>query len=416
VTKFHAAESGAMELWSDEAMRKPAEQIIKLMGKRILLLLLLSFYFYLLSYSSPVRVRLFTEKDPSHIFFKVISGKYSLICPGIRTSELIKGDEIIISRYKDFIAVKISGMAAFSADSVILESSSENPRFLLGTGEGGWASGTYSGGLICYPDLSGLVVVNICEIEDYIAGVVRAEGGRGKNIEFFKTQAVIARTYTYKYFGKHIPDRYNLCDDTHCQSFSGITTDSVIRQAVRETKDMVIVTSDSTLIISAFHSNCGGETSPSEYVWLSPQTYLVKIGDPFCVSSRNASWEKMISLKSWLAVLRKNNYSGSGDDGLLFAFSQPSRTADYKIEGFQMPLRTLRDELGLKSTWFSVIPQDDSLYIRGKGYGHGIGLCQEGAMVMATKGSGFEEIIRFYYPGVMVTDVRYAKKKPETIK
>jgi stage II sporulation protein D len=380
------------------------------MKKRLCLQLLLLFYFCLLSYPASVRVRLFTENDPSYVFLKVLSGNYSLVCKGIHNSELNQGDEIIISRYKNFIAVKVKDIPAFLADSVILECSSEDSRFSLLSGRN---SGTYSGGLTCYPDLSGLVIVNTCDIEDYIAGVVRAEGGRGKNTEFFKTQAVIARTYTYKYFDKHITDRYNLCDDTHCQVFSGITADSAIRQAVRATKDLVIVTSDSTLIISAFHSNCGGETSPSEFVWLSPQPYLIKIPDPFCVSSRNAYWEKIVSLKSWLSVMKKNNYTGPEDNSSLFSFSQPTRVADYKIEGFRMPLRTLRDELGLKSTWFSVIPQDDSLYIRGKGYGHGIGLCQEGAMVMASKGSVFEEIIRFYYPGVLVTDIRFVKKKPE---
>jgi stage II sporulation protein D len=378
------------------------------MKHRFLLLFLLSFSFCLLSFSSSVRVRLFTEKDPSYVFFKVLSGKYLLVCQGIDNSELNKGDEIIISRYKSFIAVKVRGIPAFSSDSVVIESSSEDSRFSLLT-EG--LSGTYSGGLTCYPDLSDLVIVNICDIEDYLAGVVRAEGGRGKNAEFFKTQAVIARTYTYKNIERHAADRFNLCDDTHCQAYSGFVADSAIRKAVRATRDMVIVTSDSSLIISAFHSNCGGETSPSEFVWLSPQPYLIKIADPFCVSSRNASWEKIISLKSWLGVMEKNNYSGPENNSLLFAFSQPSRSADYKIEGFTMPLRKLRDELGLKSTWFSVIPQDDSLYIRGKGYGHGIGLCQEGAMVMASQGSGFEEIIRFYYPGVMVADIRFAKKK-----
>jgi len=394
----------------------PLKSLSRFGGRaRGMLILLLSFSFTyaepaeacLLSFSSTVRVRLFTEKDPPHVFFKVTSGNYRLICRGIKTSDLNKGDEIIISRYKDFIAVKVSGLPAFSADSVDLENSTEDSRFSLSTGK---LSGNYSGRMTCYPDLSGIVIVNTCDIEDYIAGVVMAEGGRGKNIEFFKTQAVIARTYTYKYSEKHVSDRFNLCDDTHCQAFSGITTDPVIARAVDETKDMVIIAPDSTLIISAFHSNCGGETSPSEFVWLSPQPYLIKVADPFCITSRNALWEMTISLKSWIAVLKKNNYSGPPDNSSLFAFSQPVRSADYKIEGFTMPLRTIRDELGLKSTWFSVIPQDDSLYIRGKGYGHGVGLCQEGAMVMASEGSGFEEIIRFYYPGVKVIGIRFAKK------
>jgi stage II sporulation protein D len=377
------------------------------MKKKILLLILLSVNFYLLSYPASVRVRVFTERDPSNIFFRVVSGKYSLICPGIRTAELVTGDEIIISRYKDFIAIKLSGMPAFSADSVTIESSSDDPLFSIRTGS---LAGTYPGTLTCYPDLSGLVIINECDIEKYLEGVVRAEGGRGKNAEYFKTQAVIARTYTYKNLNRHTADRYNLCDGTHCQAFAGIDSDSVISRAVKETRDIVIATSDSTLIISAFHSNCGGETSPSEYVWLSPQPYLVKIADPFCVKSRNASWETMVSTGKWLEILRKNNYTGEADNTSLYAFSQPDRTSDYITGEFTIPLRVLRDELNLKSTWFSVIPQGDSLYLRGRGYGHGVGLCQEGAMVMASGGSDYGEIIRFYYPGVILTDIRYAKK------
>ena len=377
---------------------------------RLFLTILLSFSFYLLSYPATVRVRLLTEEDPSYVFFRVISGKYSLKCPGIESTDLDTGEEILISRYKNFIAIKISGITAFSADSAIFESISENSRFFLRTGAGGGVSGTYSGGMTCYPDLSGLVIVNVCDIEEYIAGVVMAEGGRGKNIEYCKTQAVIARTYAYKYFEKHVSDRYNLCDDTHCQAFSGIVSDSVISRAVRETKDKVIVTPDSLLIIAAFHSNCGGETSPSEYVWLSPQPYLVRVSDPFCVRSRNSSWETTVSMGEWLEILRKNNYTGAADNSSQFSFSQPHRTAEYKIGEFSMPLSILRDKLGLKSAWFSVIPQNDSLYIRGKGYGHGVGLCQEGAMVMAVEGSEFDEIVRFYYPGVLITDIRFARK------
>jgi peptidoglycan hydrolase-like amidase len=78
----------------------------------------------------------------------------------------------------------------------------------------------YSGDLLCFPDLGTLVFINISDVEKYIAGVVMAEGGAGKNLEYFKTQAIIARTYMYKYFDKHSSDKYNVCDNTHCQAYS----------------------------------------------------------------------------------------------------------------------------------------------------------------------------------------------------
>ena len=96
----------------------------------------------------------------------------------------------------------------------------------------------------------------------------------------------------YKYFDKHLSDRYNVCDNTHCQAFNGLSGDSVINRAAMETRGQVILDRDSILIISAFHSNCGGETSAPEDVWLTSQPYLKRVADPYCLTSRNASWEK----------------------------------------------------------------------------------------------------------------------------
>ena len=91
-------------------------------------------------------------------------------------------------------------------------------------------------------------MINICDVERYIAGVVKAEGGSGKNNEYFKTQAVIARTYMYRYIDKHLSDGYNVCDNTHCQAFNGSSTRFIINRAAMETKGLVILDQDSTLL------------------------------------------------------------------------------------------------------------------------------------------------------------------------
>ena len=167
----------------------------------------------------------------------------------------------------------------------------------------------YSGDLQCKPDLGTLLLINTCDIEAYVAGVVKAEGGLGKNPEYIRTQAIIARTYMYRYFDKHIADGYNMCDNTHCQAFNGMTSDSTINSAVLSTEGLVILGSDSTLIISAFHSNCGGETSPSENVWLTGQPYLKKVRDTHCLSSRNARWQKSFSISDWIGYLKNSGLS-----------------------------------------------------------------------------------------------------------
>jgi stage II sporulation protein D len=257
-----------------------------------------------------------------------------------------------------------------------------------------------------------LVFINICDIEKYISGVVMAEGGAGRNLEYFKTQAIIARTYMYKYFDKHKSDKYNVCDNTHCQAFNGLSSDTLLNEAALETKGIVILDKDSTLIISAFSSNCGGETASSEDVWLLKQPYLKGVADPYCHFSKNAAWQKSFSVAEWLNYLKKSGYTKEAEDLSVFNFLQKSRLVDYESGSFRMPLRTMRTDLDLRSTFFSVFATGDSIILKGRGYGHGVGLCQEGAMVMASKGFTYSEIINFYYTGVILSDIKNAVALP----
>jgi stage II sporulation protein D len=266
----------------------------------------------------------------------------------------------------------------------------------------------YSGDLQCFPDFGTLLFINSTDIEQYISGVVKAEGGSGKNLEFFKTQAIIARTYMYKYFDKHLSDGYNVCDNTHCQAFNGLSSDTLLNIAASETRGQVILDSDSVLIISAFHSNCGGETSSSEDVWLSDQPYLKSVSDPYCRTSRNAVWQKSFPENDWVSYLRSSGDNEQINDPSELSFSQEERLTDYKTGSFTMPLRTIRSDLNLRSTYFSVHADSDSVILKGRGYGHGVGLCQEGAMVMASKGFKYKDIINFYYSGVIISDIKNA--------
>ncbi len=81
---------------------------------------------------------------------------------------------------------------------------------------------------------------------------------------------------------------------------------------------------------------------------------------------------------------------------------------DYKAGSFSLPLKTIRSDLNLRSTFFSVYVSGDSVILKGRGYGHGVGLCQEGAMEMAAKGFSYRKIIRFYYSGVFISDIKNA--------
>ena len=373
---------------------------------RILILIILSVFNA--AASAQVKIRLFSNQSSESVIFAVTNGKYEINTFNRETLIVLKGELVIISRFEGKLAVKTRNSVTSISDSVLFSGQTGDDSFSLRVNGTSPVRQYYSGDLQCFPDLETMVLINKCDVEKYIAGVVKAEGGSGKNIEYFKSQAVIARTYMYKYIDKHLPDGYNLCDNTHCQAFNGSSSDSVLNTAAMETKGLVILDKDSTLIISAFHSNCGGETSSSEDVWLSSQPYLKKVVDPYCISSKSAVWQKRISFNEWIELIKKSGYTGKTDDPSAFSFSQKTRLSDYIIGSFKMPLTTIRTELNLRSTFFSVVTEGDFIILNGRGYGHGVGLCQEGAMVMAARGFNYQHIIDFYYTGVIISDIKNA--------
>jgi stage II sporulation protein D len=202
-----------------------------------------------------------------------------------------------------------------------------------------------------------------------------------------------------------------LCDNTHCQAFFGITTDTMIRRAALETAGLVILSHDSILVNAAFHSNCGGETSLPENVWLSSYSYLKKVVDPYCTSSRNARWTKTLPLSDWNGYLQNEGYHPLNSKTPNYDFAQKTRIQDYTLGTFSIPFTKIRNDLNLRSAFFSVKTNGDSVTLEGRGYGHGVGLCQEGAMVMAARGFNFMQIIDFYYFHVLISDVKNIRKE-----
>jgi SpoIID/LytB domain len=361
-----------------------------------------------------VRIRLFTSNDSEYVIFSVTEGRYEINSYSGQPIVLKNGELAMISEYNGRLAIKTRNSASLVCDSVIFNGRTGNDSFTLRVNGKTPSRQFYSGDLQCIPDLETILLINICDIESYIAGVVKAEGGSGKSLEYFKTQAIIARTYMYKYFNKHSADRFNLCDNTHCQAFNGIINDSIIKRASDETKGLVILGPDSTLIISAFHSNCGGETSPAEFAWTNGQPYLKRVSDPWCRTSRNATWTKSISIESWTDYLSKAGFRGNISDRSQFNFSPESRQNEYRAGTFTYPMRQIRTDLNLKSAFFTLLVEGDSVIFNGRGYGHGVGLCQEGAMVMASKGYTYSQIIGFYYSGVIIADITKAVKKEDS--
>ena len=248
-----------------------------------------------------------------------------------------------------------------------------------------------------------LLLVNNIKMEHYIAGVVEAEVGESPAPEFFKLQAILCRTYALKHRDKHQFEGFNLCDRVHCQAYHHRYTKEEINQAAIETKGTVIVDSDINLITAAFYSNCGGQTVNSEDVWQKPLYYLQSVQDDHCRKEPNANWQREIPIEKWNAYLRNKYDLEVNSDGSykpVQPFYQKERKKYYECYNIKVPLKNIRQDWKLKSTFFELQPREDQVILTGKGFGHGSGLCQEGAMRMAARGYSYVDILHFYYKDV----------------
>lgn len=249
-----------------------------------------------------------------------------------------------------------------------------------------------------------LCVINKVDIKNYLAGVIESEGGGGKHVEYYKVQAVLSRTYALDHLTKHGKDGFSLCDDVHCQAYhSMMRFTPTIKTAVDATDGIVMIDQHYNLADGYFFANCGGQTSESDFVWNVSLPWCKSVRDTFCIHSKQAVWSKKIPAEKWKSFLNKN-FGYPVNDSLIgnaiYYFNQPVRYAFFLSPHFGIPLRDLREEFKLKSTWFSCHLEGTELVLQGKGFGHGVGLCQEGAMRMAQLGFSFEQILKFYFTGV----------------
>lgn len=254
----------------------------------------------------------------------------------------------------------------------------------------------------------GLKLINEIMLDNYIAGVVQAEAGRRSYIEFYKVQSILARTFALSHLQKHVAENFALCDQTHCQAYFGKTTEAEITRAVNETRDIVVVDENLNLIDAAFHSNSGGETANSEDVWGTKLSYLRSVNDSFSMKMPNARWERKMAKEDWLSYLKlKHNYpvQDSNARWKAITFRQDTRKPYLEASNVRVPLKNVRTDLQLKSTFFTIIPQGDTLLFKGRGFGHGVGMCQEGAMRMAKLGYKYRDVISFYYQNIQLIDL-----------
>ncbi|MGZ3883017.1 MAG: SpoIID/LytB domain-containing protein [Bacteroidia bacterium] len=254
-----------------------------------------------------------------------------------------------------------------------------------------------------------LKLINEAELDNYIAGVVEAESGTHSTAEFYKVQAILARTFALAHINKHLAEGFSLCDQVHCQAYYGKPKYKEIFKMMEDTKGKVVVDEDLNLIVAAFHSNSGGQTANSEDVWGTRTTYLKSVNDTFSLRMPNYKWERKMPVDDWLSYLKlKHNYpiDDSYAKSLALNFRQDSRKVFLEAGKVKVPLKNVRIDLQLKSTYFNIYSTGDTVIFKGKGYGHSLGMSQEGAMRMTRLGYSYLDVLNFYYRNIQIIDMR----------
>jgi stage II sporulation protein D len=262
-------------------------------------------------------------------------------------------------------------------------------------------------------------VTQSLSLEDYVLGVMRAEGTVESEPEALKALAITIRTYALKNSGRHATDGYDFCSTTHCQRFvgpDGSSLDSRISAAVRATGGQVLLDGHAQPIDAYFGASCGGETANIRDLWgVTPASYLRGVRDEYCDAGPHAKWTDTISRADLLRAVQTDTRTDVGnrlDQVVINKRDETGRAEFITLEGehrkvvrgwdFKIIVGRVLGWNVLKSSRFEIARSGSNFIFRGSGFGHGLGLCQEGAHVMAERGAGYEKILEKYFPGTVV--------------
>jgi stage II sporulation protein D len=255
--------------------------------------------------------------------------------------------------------------------------------------------------------------------ERYVAAVLNAEAAASEPAESLRALAILARTYAlngrhYTAAAGHIAAQ--LCDSTECQAMRLAPSSQAVADAVQ-------ATAGETLWFGAgraetyFSQSCGGTTEDAGAVWpaLRGTTYLRSHADPYCLRRDAAQWHAEVPLVKLAEIARAERWTmpakieaahiatrSVSHRALRIDFAGAGATSSVGASALRFAVgRALGWNL-VRSDLYELAVRNGSLVFDGRGHGHGVGLCQQGATEMAAEGRGAAEILAFYFPGTAV--------------
>ena len=363
-------------------------------------------------------------------------------------------------RWKDNVYQELTFRPQEDAASFTLHSVTIGQKFHWERQE----SQTFSGILKLVVDEDKIVAINILPVEDYLTSVISSEMKSSCSLEFLKAAAVISRSWLYaqmqrrqeragqpapffsfvkgegesiRWYDREDHTIFDVCADDHCQRYQGITraNNPKVEEAVNATRGQVLMY-DGKICDTRFGKCCGGQTNEYQYCWENIEVpYLRSVKDPYCNTSDKKilrqvlndydletrdfyEWTEELSqeevhdrickhLKMELGPIMGMEIVEKGPGGHISKLRIVGKDKSF-IVGKELEIRRMLSTSTLKSSAFTVetknvrggVPQ--RFILHGRGWGHGVGLCQIGAAVMGERGFSYKQILKHYYTDVQI--------------
>ncbi|MBY0505816.1 MAG: SpoIID/LytB domain-containing protein [Bryobacteraceae bacterium] len=236
-------------------------------------------------------------------------------------------------------------------------------------------------------------------LEQYVASVLAGELNGVSNPETLKAMAIAIRTYAIRHRSAHAREGYDLCDTTHCQNVYWSQRSKIHQEAAESTEGLLLWWKGEPAA-TYYHAHCGGmsEASPMG-------TYLPAKADAHCVTRGNDHWRAAFTGEQLADALSLKVPAMTVE----VTDRSPSGRANYlSVNGRRIGANQFQSALGSRFGWqvksllFDVTRVGDKFVFAGRGRGHGVGLCQIGAIQMGATGHTAREILETYYPGTRI--------------
>ena len=357
-------------------------------------------------------LNIFAKEDYDKIDIKVgksLSAGESLKVKSKSNLKVVTSDEQVINNTNNKeINIKFDGKNInLNGKNFKLNNFPQNGAFLISSDSPIYVDKikrNYGGAISFRVNNKKLDIVNRVEMDEYLKGVLPKEMSPSFPMESLKAQALCSRSFAINNYNKFIKNGYNLDDTTRSQVYYGKDVEEkTTNKAVEETIGQVIKY-NGKVAETIFCASSGGYTVASSEAWGGNSVpYLISKEDPYSVHPwkyelKNSDLKKLNLSDVFSVSLDYNN--SNRVNNLTFSTSK----GDVKIKATDF-----RKKIGntiIKSTLFDVNVIGNKVFVSGKGYGHGVGMSQYGAVEMAKKGSNYKDIIEFYFPGTNIEKIK----------